>query len=88
MSVTKIEYIGSQQQIHMRPGTTWYVADLPGHNGLVKATTGASDWGWTDDPAKAIQMSVYWVRRFIAYCRRDSKRPFKISVRGVREVAE
>lgn len=50
----------------------WWVSDLPGHNGAVKIQVGdgrKSDWGWTDDKAKAIPLTPYWQRRFMAYGR-------------------
>lgn len=37
-------------------GKTWYVAQRPGDGG--------SDWGYTDDPAKAGLFSEFWVKRF------------------------
>ena len=49
-----------------------YVSDLPGHNGTTRVKVGSernSDWGYTDDSAKAIELSVYWQRRFVKYLR-------------------
>ena len=43
------------------PGNIFYVASVP---------TKKDDWGYTTDPAKAIDLSLYWGRRFAADCRR------------------
>lgn len=36
----------------------WYVRELPGQGG--------KDWGWTNDNTKAMPISRYWQRRFVA----------------------
>ena len=71
---TTSRMIGSQRQDHLptRSGycPTWYVSDLPGHAGTVRIKAGPernSDWGWTDKRKKAIILSPYWQRRFVAY---------------------
>lgn len=60
--------IAWQDQIHIGD-KRWYVADLPGHHGLVRAKGSACDWGWTDDRKKAIPLTPYWQRRFAKYAR-------------------
>lgn len=69
-----------QQQTHIdaRAGRTWFVSDLPGCAGTRKLTgaEAGSDFGFTTDRAKALALSPYWQRRFIAYCKRDRSRPF------------
>ena len=69
--------IGAETQLHIGTKTgwhpTWYVADLPGHNGTKRIRTGPevnSDWGWTADRGQAIQLTPYWQRRFLADRRR------------------
>ena len=42
-------------------GKTWYAGALPGDGG--------KDWGYTDDPDKALPLSTYWKRRFVANAR-------------------
>jgi hypothetical protein len=47
-----------------------YVSDLPGHDGLTPSNRNpSSDWGWTSDISRAIILTSYWQRRFIAYSR-------------------
>lgn len=49
-----------------------YVSDLPGYKGVTRVKVGSernSDWGYTNDSAKAIDLSVYWQRRFVKYLR-------------------
>jgi hypothetical protein len=49
-----------------------YVSDLPGHVGTKRVKVGSernSDWGFTNDSAKAIDLSPYWQRRFTKYIR-------------------
>lgn len=68
---------GYQHQTHLPNVPRWYVADLPGCNGIVRIKVGdgrRSDWGWTTDPAKAIQLTPYWQKRFLAFCRWDFNR--------------
>jgi hypothetical protein len=43
---------------------TFYVANLPGHEGV--------DWGYTKERSKALPLSRYWARRFSAHCARCS----------------
>ena len=43
-------------------GTRFYVANVPGDGGR--------DWGYTTEPAKALPLNAYFVRRFVADCRR------------------
>ena len=69
--------IGSEIQTHIgtRVGRsiyhpTWYVAELPGHDGSKRVKGSKSDWGWTTDRSKAIELSPYWQRRFLADRRR------------------
>ena len=66
--------IGYQDQPnHIR----WYVSDLPGHVGTVRAKQGSernSDWGWTTKETQAILLSPYWQRRFTAFLNRDANR--------------
>ena len=40
---------------------TYWVESLPGDGGV--------DWGYTEDPSKAMLLSPYWQRRFSKYCR-------------------
>ena len=42
-------------------GRTWYAQNLPGDGGV--------DWGYTDKPREAINLSTYWMRRFVANAR-------------------
>ena len=67
--------IGAEMQLHIgkKWHPTWYVADLPGHNGTTRIKDGPernSDWGWTGVGGKAIQLTPYWQRRFLADRRR------------------
>jgi hypothetical protein len=71
--------IGSEQQTHIRARSgyapVWYVADLPGHDGLKRVRFSKSDWGWTTERARAIPLSEYWQRRFMADRRRVNRQP-------------
>lgn len=68
--------IGCQVQTHIPSNVAyWFVADLPKHNGLTPIKGSNSDWGWTTDRNKAIPLTAYWQRRFLAHCRRDANRP-------------
>lgn len=52
----------------------WYVADLPGCNRDVREPQNPrSDWGYTEDIAKALPLSPYWQRRFAADSRRCNR---------------
>jgi hypothetical protein len=55
---------------------TWYVADLPRHDGLTPVSGSKSDWGFTDKRERAIPLTPYWQRRWRAHCERDHKRPW------------
>lgn len=44
-------------QAGRRPGSVQYVSHLPGQGG--------SDWGWTDEPSKALHVSKAWANRFL-----------------------
>jgi hypothetical protein len=52
---------------------TLYVQQVPGDGG--------KDWGYTAEAKKAIPISTYWMRRFVADCR------YCRSNAGVREVS-
>lgn len=43
-------------------GITFYVAQLPGDDGV--------DWGYTEKPSQAKPLTPYWQRKFAADCRR------------------
>lgn len=60
----KRSYIGSRVWLPHLP--FWYVQFVPGEC----AFGPAADWGYTDNPAKARKLGVYWSRRFAADMRR------------------
>lgn len=69
MSVTDTKTLKIAQvtwQAGMRP---WFVADLPGHDGLRKGNNPKSDWGYTDDSSRAIPLNRYWQRLLTARSR-------------------
>lgn len=51
---------------------TFYVTDLPGHNGI-KPAIGMernADWGYSNQRNHALRLTSYWQRRFMADMRR------------------
>jgi hypothetical protein len=58
MSETKI----AMRLWSQKPYIIYYVSETPGDDG--------ADWGYTQEVAKAKQLSVYWQRRFLADMRR------------------
>lgn len=46
-----------------KPGVTFYVAQLKGDGHPLR---NKCDWGYHTDPAKAIHLSPYWMKRFKA----------------------
>ena len=45
-----------------KPWELFYVAQVPGDDGV--------DWGYVTDRAKALPLNQYFMRRFVADCRR------------------
>ena len=82
-------HIAWQDQIHVpKHASRWYVADLPRHDGLVPVKGSKADWGWTTCKLKAIPLSEYWLRRFIAYCERDQTRNYGYAPHPSEKVTE
>jgi hypothetical protein len=54
--------------IGTREGSPIYVSDLPGHDGLTPSSK-STDWGWSPDVDKAIELSPYWHHMFEEYSR-------------------
>lgn len=66
----------------------WYVNSLPGcstadHRAPVGSSERNCDWGYTDKASKALPLSPYWQRRFIADSRRCGREPHFYDVRAV-----
>jgi hypothetical protein len=51
-------------QRQWKPGLVFYVRELPGDGG--------ADYGYTEEPGKAVPISAYWMRRFRADMNRVS----------------
>ena len=51
----------------------WYVAGIPHPKGSKAALRYGVDWEWTDDRSKAIDLSLYWQRRFRRDCERTNR---------------
>jgi len=44
----------------------WYVASLPGYEADgARSISRNCDWGYTTDASKALELSPYWIRRFV-----------------------
>lgn len=60
---TRAEMVIGSRIWNTKTGLVFYVSETPGRGGV-------PDWGYTKDPAKAIDLNPYWRKRFAAYCRR------------------